>query len=76
MNTSVSTSQPRKDMMYIIMDDSDILLGLESKNENIFDEVFRLYSGACLGLARKILRNEARANDVVQTVFIALHENP
>jgi RNA polymerase sigma-70 factor (ECF subfamily) len=76
MNTSVSHRDTIKDMMYIIMDDSDILVGLESKNESTFDEVFRLYSGACLGLARKIFRNEARANDVVQTVFIALHDKP
>lgn len=29
-----------------------------------------------MGLARKVLRNDARAHDVVQTVFIALFDKP
>lgn len=76
MNTSVSTRSQIADMMQLIMDDSDILLALENKDEAAFDEVFRLYSGACVGLSRKILRDETKANDVVQTVFIALFTNP
>ena len=63
-------------MIHLIMDDSDILAGLENNDEAVFDEVFRIYSGACLGLARKILRNDSKAQDVVQTVFVALFTKP
>ncbi len=59
-------------MMGVLMEDAQIKNALIQKNESVFDEVFRLYSGACLGLAKKILLNEARAQDVVQTVFVDL----
>lgn len=76
MTLLISPSPRIADMMQRIMDDSDTREALGRKDEAAFDEVFRLYSGACLGLARKILRSDSRAHDVVQTVFIALFTKP
>lgn len=76
MKSSVTKKSQNIDMIHLIMDDSDTLIALENQDEIAFDEVFRLYSGACVGLARKILRSETKAHDVVQTVFIALFTKP
>lgn len=76
MTLLIAPSPPFADMMQHVMDDSDTLDALTRKDEAAFDEVFRLYSGACVGLARKILRSETKAHDVVQTVFIALITKP
>ena len=69
----IPTSQS---MMVPIVDEIHILDALINKDENVFENVFHLYSGACLNMARKVLRSEARANDVVQNVFIQLFEKP
>ena len=63
-------------MIVAIVDEIHILDSLINKDENVFENVFHLYSGACLNMARKVLRNEAKANDVVQNVFIQLYEKP
>lgn len=76
MNTSVTSRTPIADMIQRIMDDRNTLTALVEKDEAAFEDVFHSYSGAMMGLARKVLRNDARAHDVVQTVFIALFDKP
>jgi RNA polymerase sigma-70 factor (ECF subfamily) len=76
MQLSVSSFEQSTSMMNVVMDDHAILSGLRRKDEAIFDEVFRLYSGACVSLSRKILRSETRAHDVVQAIFIDLYMKP
>ncbi len=63
-------------MMVAIVDEIHILDSLINKDENVFENVFHLYSGACLNFSRKILRSDTKANDVVQNVFIKLFEKP
>lgn len=63
-------------MMRGVVDEIEILDALIQKDENVFENVFHLYSGACLNLSRKILRSDARAHDVVQNVFVHLFEKP
>lgn len=59
-----------------VVDEIEILDALIQKDENVFENVFHLYSGACLNLSRKILRSDARAHDIVQNVFVQLFEKP
>lgn len=58
------------------MDDNQIRDALMSRDESVFDEVFTLYSGACVALAWKVLKSESKANDVVQNVFVDLFLKP
>lgn len=76
MDTRIAEVDTLPSMIRGIVDEIEILDALIEKDENVFENVFHLYSGACLNLVRKILRNEAKANDVVQNVFIALFEKP
>lgn len=76
METLISRDTQNIPMMVAIVDEIHILDSLINKDENVFENVFHLYSGACVNIARKILRSEAKANDVVQNVFIHLYEKP
>ena len=76
METLISRDTQKIPMMVAIVDEIHILDSLINKDENVFENVFHLYSGACVNIARKILRSEAKANDVVQNVFIHLYEKP
>ncbi len=62
--------------MGVLMDDNQIRDALMSRDESVFDEVFTLYSGACVALAWKVLKSESKANDVVQNVFVDLFLKP
>ena len=76
MNTVISKERINEPMMVAIVDEIHILDSLINKDENVFENVFHLYSGACLNFSRKILRSDTKANDVVQNVFIKLFEKP
>ena len=76
METLISRDTQKIPMMVAIVDEIHILDSLINKDENVFENVFHLYSGACVNIARKILRSEAKVNDVVQNVFIHLYEKP
>lgn len=76
METIISPRDCVQPMMVAIVDEIHILDALINKDEDVFENVFHLYSGACINLARKVLHNEAKANDVVQNVFIQLFEKP
>ena len=76
MNAVISKVRINEPMMVAIVDEIHILDSLINKDENVFENVFHLYSGACLNFSRKILRSDIKANDVVQNVFIKLFEKP
>ena len=76
MNAVISKVRINEPMMVSIVDEIHILDSLINKDENVFENVFHLYSGACLNFSRKILRSDTKANDVVQNVFIKLFEKP
>jgi RNA polymerase sigma-70 factor (ECF subfamily) len=76
MDTIIGLEDKSASMMKPIVDEIEILDALIQKDENVFENVFHLYSGACLNLSRKILRSDARAHDVVQNVFVQLFEKP
>lgn len=76
METIIRLNVEPASMMRVVVDEIEILDALIQKDENVFENVFHLYSGACLNLSRKILRSDARAHDVVQNVFVHLFEKP
>lgn len=76
MDTIIGHDTKAPSMMSGVVDEIEILDALIQKDENVFENVFHLYSGACLNLSRKVLRSDARAHDVVQNVFVHLFEKP
>lgn len=76
MNTMIGLHVEPASMIKGVVDEIEILDALIQKDENVFENVFHLYSGACLNLSRKILRSDARAHDIVQNVFVQLFEKP
>ncbi|MFN8015129.1 MAG: sigma-70 family RNA polymerase sigma factor [Acidimicrobiia bacterium] len=76
MRSSISSSFLEPSRMLFLLDDSHIREQLIEKSVEAFENVFRLYSGSCLSLSRKILGDESKANDVVQTVFVDLYKYP
>ncbi len=55
----------------------DVLIAeIVGRNEAGLGEVFRRYAPAVAGLARRVLDDEALAQDVVQDVFVKLWEEP
>ena len=76
METIIGLNSSTAPMIRYLVDEIEILDALIQKDENVFENVFHLYSGACLNLSRKILRSDARAHDVVQNVFVQLFEKP
>lgn len=76
MNTMIGLRVEPASMIKGVVDEIEILDALIQKDENVFENVFHLYSGACLNLSRKILRSDARAHDIVQNVFVQLFEKP
>lgn len=55
----------------------DVLIAeIVGRNEAGLSEVFRRYAPAVAGLARRVLDDEALAQDVVQDVFVKLWEEP
>lgn len=76
MKTSDSYPQTNAAMIEVLMDDALVKKSLIAKDESVFEEIFNLFSGACIALSWKVLRNEAKAQDVVQSVFVDLYTNP
>lgn len=48
-----------------------LLEGLRARNEAAFDRLVRAYGGRMLAVARRFLRNEEDARDVVQDAFVS-----
>ena len=57
---------------------SDVALadGVAAGDPEALAELYRRYGGNCLALARRVLGDEARAEEVVQEVFVRLWRDP
>jgi RNA polymerase sigma-70 factor, ECF subfamily len=56
--------------------DISLIQGIVARDRSALERVFTDYSGAVKNVARKVLRNETLAEDVVQEVFVSLWSNP
>ena len=56
--------------------DHELAARLVAGDESALREVYRAHAPAVLGLARRVLSNEALAEEVVQEVFVRLWEQP
>ena len=57
-------------------DDRALALGLASADRSALEEAYRRHAGVVLGLARRLTRNQALAEDVTQEVFVRLWRDP
>jgi RNA polymerase sigma-70 factor (ECF subfamily) len=55
--------------------DAAVLDAVATGDEAALEELFQRYGAACYGLARRILRDDSFAEDVVQEVFLACWKN-
>lgn len=58
------------------MGDAALVVAIGRWREDALAEVYRRYGGAVYGLARRVLGDEARAEEVVQEVFVRLWQQP
>jgi RNA polymerase sigma-70 factor (ECF subfamily) len=56
--------------------DAALLIAIARWREDALAEVYRRHGGAVYGLARRVLSDEARAEEVVQEVFMRLWNSP
>lgn len=59
-----------------ILDDADLVDQLVARKEPALEELYTRYSANVYGLARRVLRNDDLAQEVVQDVFIWLWKKP
>lgn len=57
-------------------DDGELASAIASRSEGALAEVYRRHSSSVYGLARRVIRNQTLAEDVVQEVFVRLWTNP
>ncbi len=57
-------------------DDSFLVASLAQKDEGALAEIYRRHSGQVFGLARRLTRNDALAEEVSQEVFLRLWKQP
>jgi RNA polymerase sigma-70 factor (ECF subfamily) len=57
------------------MDDADLVSSASGGDEPALAEIYRRHGGAVHGMARRLLRNDALADDVTQDVFVRLWRN-
>jgi len=57
-------------------DDSAILASLQSRDANAFAAIYDRYASLVYGLAKRILRDDAQAEDVTQSIFVGLWAKP
>ena len=51
-------------------EDSALLAGLRSRDDQAFETLVRIYGGRLLAVARHLMRDEADAQDVVQSAYL------
>lgn len=56
--------------MVVPSDDSTLLAGLRARDEQAFATLVRTYGGRLLAVARHLMRDEADAQDVVQSAYL------
>ncbi len=57
-------------------DDARLIDAVGQGNERALEAIYKLHGGAVMAVANRVLRDTARAEDVVQDVFVTLWNNP
>jgi len=57
--------------MALPVDESALLAGLRARDEQAFETIVRTYGGRLLAVARRLVRDEADAQDVVQSAYLS-----
>lgn len=57
-------------------DDVVLVSGVVDRDQSALESIYRKYGGAVHFVARKVLRDETLAEDVVQDVFVAFWNSP
>jgi len=57
--------------MGLPVDESALLAGLRARDEQAFETIVRTYGPRLLAVARRLVRDEADAQDVVQTAYLS-----
>jgi RNA polymerase sigma-70 factor, ECF subfamily len=57
-------------------DDAVLVARINEGDESALEAIYRMYGGAVAVVARKVLRDEALAEDVVQDVFVSFWRSP
>lgn len=58
------------------VEDSTLVVSVRRRDEDALAEIYRRHAGAVFGLARRLLRDSGRAEEVVQEVFLRLWTAP
>ena len=53
------------------VDETALLAGLRARDERAFETIVRTYGARLLAVARRLVRDEAEAQDVVQTAYLS-----
>jgi RNA polymerase sigma-70 factor (ECF subfamily) len=59
-----------------IASDASLVVGLARYQQSALGEVYRRHAGAVFGLAKRLLNDRAKAEEVVQEVFLRLWNQP
>jgi len=57
-------------------DDASLAVAVSRRDESALEMAYREYGGAVRAVARKVLRDESLAEDVVQEVFVSFWKDP
>ena len=56
--------------------DASLVVGLARYQQRALGEIYRRHAGAVFGLAKRLLGDQAKAEEIVQEVFLRLWNNP
>ncbi len=61
---------------YESMSDANLVISIGRYDQDALAEIYRRHGGAVFGLASRLLQDRTLAEDIVQTVFVRLWEQP
>ena len=65
-----------RDPAYTSLADGDLIVAIESLDEEALGEVYQRHAGAVFSLASRVLVERTHAEEIVQEVFLRLWEHP
>ncbi|MBI3785391.1 MAG: sigma-70 family RNA polymerase sigma factor [Deltaproteobacteria bacterium] len=74
MSTVTSSTQFSR-VRYVATNDTDLLQGLRNGDSEAYERLIRSHGSAMLAVARRLLRNEDDAHDVLQEAFLQAFRN-